>query len=476
MLSFNGEDKIIGHFEQTSGNFNMVTNVNGITINVAEAQVPLPLEGVPEHYDLFVEGDGGGTFTLSGNENVTLNPPQNPFVMWSHADGILTRVLVDNPQVVLEEETGGNENLPLVTPDLVTELTNIAASEGGEAASDALDRLANVDALALTTTPVGRAYENATQSISDRAGKFIAFPIAFTENSAKISGVTAGDTALRHGAWVSPFYGHIIQKVRGRTPGYRAGYYGAVIGTDTLLNDNVTIGIAFSAIKTDVKHKDLNTGDKTKANTYVGSLYGVYQLSDEWFLQGVASFSRTKIKNREIRREFARTAPASANYNTDAWGSEVLVGYNHKIGTGVLLTPTFGFEYNRMNNIKYKETGTVNQNLLVTRKAVDRIEAILGAKISGTYVYDDWLFVPEIHGNVRYDVNGKSLDVDIRQDGSTGPSLIPRTSRVSRTIVNLGVGVNAKSNDMMEYGVSYDVRLANKYVGQQGTLKIKINF
>ena len=140
------------------------------------------------------------------------------------------------------------------------------------------------------------------------------------------------------------------------------------------------------------------------------------------------------------------------------------------------MTPTFGFEYNRMNNIKYKETGTVNQNLLVTRKAVDRIEAILGAKISGTYVYDDWLFVPEIHGNVRYDVNGKSLDVDIRQDGSTGPSLIPRTSRVSRTIVNLGVGVNAKSNDMMEYGASYDVRLANKYVGQQGTLKIKINF
>ena len=128
LLSLSGEDKIIGHFEQASGNFDMVTNVNGITINVAEAQVPLPLEGVPEHYDLFVEGDGGGTFTLSGNENVTLNPPQNPFVMWSHADGILTRVLVDNPEEVLEEETGGNEKLPLVTPDLVTELTNIAAS------------------------------------------------------------------------------------------------------------------------------------------------------------------------------------------------------------------------------------------------------------------------------------------------------------------------------------------------------------
>jgi len=474
LLSLSGEDKIIGHFEQASGNFDMVTNVNGITINLAEAQVPLPLEGEPENYDLFVEG--GGTFTLNDNGNVTLNPPQNPFVMWSHADGILTRVLVDNPEEVLEEETGGNENLPLVTPDLVTELTNIAASDGGKAASDALDRLANADALALATTPVGRAYENATQSISDRAGGFVALPIVIDEASAGISGVTAGDTAVRHGSWVSPFYGHTIQRVRGTTPGYRAGYYGAVIGADTLLNDNITVGIAFSAIKTDVKHKHLNTGDKTKANTYVGSLYGVYQISDKWFVQGVASISRSKIRNREIRREFARTAIASANYTADAWGSEILVGYNHKIGRGVLLTPTFGFEYNRMNSIKYKETGTVNQNLLVKRQVVDRIEAILGAKISGAYAYNDWLFVPEVHGNVRYDVKGKSLKVDIRQEGSTGPSLIPRTSKVSRTIVNLGVGVNAKSNDMMEYGISYDVRLANKYVGQQGTLKIKMNF
>jgi len=476
LLSLSGEDKIIGHFEQPSGKFDMVTNVNGITINLTEAQVPLPLEGEPENYDLFVEEVEGGTFTLSDNGNVTLNPPQNRFVVWSHADGILTRTLVDNPEEVLEEETDNNENLPLITPELITELTNIAASDGGEAASNALDRLANADALALATTPVGRAYENATQSISDRAGGFVALPIVIDEASAGISGVTAGDTALRHGSWVSPFYGHTIQRVRGTTPGYRAGYYGAVIGADTLLNDNITVGIAFSAIKTDVKHKHLNTGDKTKANTYVGSLYGVYQISDKWFVQGVASISRSKIRNREIRREFARTAIASANYTADAWGSEILVGYNHKIGRGVLLTPTFGFEYNRMNSIKYKETGTVNQNLLVKRQVVDRIEAILGAKISGAYAYNDWLFVPEVHGNVRYDVKGKSLKVDIRQEGSTGPSLIPRTSKVSRTIVNLGVGVNTKSNDMMEYGISYDVRLANKYVGQQGTLKIKMNF
>ena len=202
--------------------------------------------------------------------------------MWSHADGILTRTLVDNPEEVLEEETDNNENLPLITPELITELTNIAASDGGKAASDALDRLANADALALATTPVGRAYENATQSISHRAGGFVALPIVVAEDSAGISGVTAGDTAVRHGSWVSPFYGHTIQRVRGTTPGYRAGYYGAVIGADTLLNDNITVGIAFSAIKTDVKHKHLNTGDKTKANTYVGSLYGVYQISDKW--------------------------------------------------------------------------------------------------------------------------------------------------------------------------------------------------
>jgi outer membrane autotransporter protein len=226
----------------------------------------------------------------------------------------------------------------------------------------------------------------------------------------------------------------------------------------------------------DVKHKDLNLGDRSKADTYVGSLYGTYQISDQWFMQGVASFARSKIKNSELRREFGGMRTAHANYISDGWGSEVLLGYNYKIGSNMLLTPTAGFEYNRMNQIKYQETGTVNQNLLVTRKGVNRVEAILGARLSTSYQYKDWLIIPEAQGNIRHDLNGKKLNVDIKQAGVEGPSLIPRTSRVSRTIGNLGVAISARNSERMEYGIEYDARLAEKYIGHQGTLKVRMNF
>ncbi len=465
----------IGHIEQQSGNFNMVNNTNGVIINLTEnAGITLPIINVPENYDLFVEVDETGSFTLADNGNVTLNSPVNPFVIWSHADGILTRTLVDNPEEVLAEIVDNNPNLPLVSPALVTELTNIAASEGGSAAIETLDRLANTDALALATTPVGRIYENATQSISDRANSFSASPLQLVQSDA--SGLSAGEAELAHGVWVSPFYGEVTQKVRRLTPGYKAQYYGGVIGADTLLNDDTTIGVAFSAIRMDVKHKDLNIGDRSKADTYVGSLYGTYQLSDKWFVQGVAAFARSKIKNSELGRQFGGMATARANYTSDGWGSELLLGYNYKIGSNMLFTPTAGFEYNRMNQIKYQETGTVNQNLLVTRKAVNRVEAIIGARLSTSYEYKDWLIIPEMQGNIRHDLNGKKLNVDIRQVGVDGPTLIPRTSRVSRTIGNLGVAISARNNDRMEYGIEYDARLAEKYIGHQGTLKVRMNF
>ena len=47
---------------------------------------------------------------------------------------------------------------------------------------------------------------------------------------------------------------------------------------------------------------------------------------------------------------------------------------------------------------------------------------------------------------------------------------VPNTVKI---IGNLGVSVTAKSG-MLEYGAGYDLQLANKYIGNQGTLKIRV--
>ena len=248
--------------------------------------------------------------------------------------------------------------------------------------------------------------------------------------------------------------------------------YGAVVGFDALINDKTALGIGFSVIRTNIKHKDLNQGDKTRADNYVLSLYGTYEITKEWFVQCVTSIGRSKIKNREIRTEFGQTNIASANYNATSWGSEILTGYNQTIRDNFIVTPLFGFEFNRLNGINYKETGTNTQNLAVRRKAVNKLEAIAGVRFSTSYLTSDGMTItPELHGDVRYEMLNKSLKIDIQQDGVPGSALVPRTGKQGRAVVNLGLDVKASHDDKFKYSIGYDLRLAKKYVGHQGTLR-----
>jgi outer membrane autotransporter protein len=203
-------------------------------------------------------------------------------------------------------------------------------------------------------------------------------------------------------------------------------------------------------------------------------------LSKEWFVQGVGTYGHSEINNKEVRTEFGATRIATANYKSRSWGAEILTGYNQKIHDNIMITPLFGFEFNRLNGIKYKETGTRSQNLSIFRKATSQLEAILGARISGIHEAEmlskGVTFVPEIHGNIRYGLLNKKLNIDIRQDGVNGPSLVPRSAKQVRTVFNLGTSISVKRSDSFEYAVGYDVRLAEEYIAHQGTLKLRLNF
>ena len=253
-----------------------------------------------------------------------------------------------------------------------------------------------------------------------------------------------------------------------------------LFGFDSLINDETALGLALSYIKTDIKHKDKNAGDKTKADSFIVSAYGTYEITKEWFVQSVATFGHSKIKNREIRTEFGATNIAAADYNATSWGAEILTGYNQKIRDNVMFTPLFGLEFNRANGINYKETGTNTQNLAINRGSTNQLEAILGARISAVHAMDIYqkyvTFLPEIHGNARYGLLNNKLDIDIRQDGVSGPSLVPRTAKQARMVYNVGGSITAKYNDQWEYAIGYDARLADKYVAHQGTLNLRLNF
>ena len=65
-------------------------------------------------------------------------------------------------------------------------------------------------------------------------------------------------------------------------------------------------------------------------------------------------------------------------------------------------------------------------------------------------------------------------DVDVKIDGVQS-SLSDRAAKPIKTFYNVGLGATAKYG-MMEYGAAYDATIATKYIGHQGTLKLRVNF
>jgi hypothetical protein len=160
-----------GHIAMTkAGDQLNLSNSAGLILNISYANnTALPDKGQTRIVDMFVEN--GGTLTL--NDQYTINNA-NEFVVWSFntSNGELSRKLVANPTEVLENVVNNpaqNQNINNLTDQTLTELFNIAANQGGAAASGAIERLTNSDAVAIASAPVNLAIQDATQVVSNRA-------------------------------------------------------------------------------------------------------------------------------------------------------------------------------------------------------------------------------------------------------------------------------------------------------------------
>lgn len=296
-----------------------------------------------------------------------------------------------------------------------------------------------------------------------------------TTSSAEVTGIAAGDDPDRYGAWMAPFYSKNTQKKRSASSGYKLDTYGGTFGFDTKASDELLIGLAFTAANSDIKHKDFKSGDKTKVGSMLFSAYSSYQFGNNWFTQGVLSVGNSNIKNRENRR-ISTTAYgiAEAEYSSMTFTGELLAGYNYLMKDSVVITPTFGIGYSRVNDTSYKETGNVGAQLLnVTKKASQKFDLVAGLRVTGMpFVVGEMSLSPDLHASVRHDVIGKGAKVD-----ATIPGLrtLSEKAKLQKTYYNVGAGLRATYGSM-DYGAGVDTTLAKKYVGVTGTVNVRVNF
>jgi outer membrane autotransporter protein len=291
-------------------------------------------------------------------------------------------------------------------------------------------------------------------------------------NNSTVTGVAAGDDAARFGAWASPFYARVNQSERNGFSGYKNEAYGLTAGLDTKVNEDLVVGVSVSASHSNIKHKDTKSGDRTKVDTLLFSLYHTQSLTNNWFMSGNITFASNDVNNSAKRNTSTSYETATAKYTVTAFELKEMFGYNYAMSTATI-TPMIGAKYTRVNNASYTESGTTIQNLSIATKAFDKVEAIAGGRITGAaYDLGGSSLTPEAHAFVQYDLLNRTQKQSV---ALSGVDLDSATDKTARLKYNLGLSVNSQYG-AMEYGAGYDLQLANKRVGHQGSLKVRVNF
>lgn len=470
-----------GHLIAETSGLDM-SGLSKVTINLTDnSTVPGP-EG--RQYTLFAELTAeeseepeDGTVVLPDSNVVELNTEPKPLVSWTYEAGILKQALVDNPDEVVINNVPSVTNIPQILNSSARNDLLTTVNDGGSTTQ--LVAALNPDALALGTEPANQAAENATQVIGlttrNLDARVSGFQVVSTDDGLK-SGISAGDNS-KYGLWAVPFAGSIVQKNRGVNPGYVSHYHGSTFGFDAAISDDMTLGSAITLIRNIVNHKNANLGDKTVIQTAVLSLYGLKSLTNNLFVQVVSSLGTSKIDNKENRFTTPNTSVAKADYNSMSYTVEVVGGYSYFINSNTALIPILGFAYTGLNKVDYQETGAGTQNLSVTRGYLNKMELIAGLRLSHSVEMNDFMFSPSIYGYARYDVVNKGLNVKAALAGLNGGStnLEPKTAKQVRDAYNIGCSFDIEKS-AFEYGVSYDLRLARKYVSHQGAIRLKLNF
>ncbi|WP_342259751.1 autotransporter domain-containing protein [Candidatus Tisiphia endosymbiont of Metellina segmentata] len=466
---------------------------------IIKVKAQTDINKIPEggaKYVVISSVNGNGLVAID-NSKIKLDPTgeQNRFIQWSMDSSDLKLYITDISKEVIAKEIA-DTSLSQEEREFYRQLNNVPRNSSAgkfrnniglmdrEHALQAMDRILpgneNPIGESLARNPTseiirGLMAQAGTQITATRMGNSVPM-----QNAASAVG-SGDDDTLRYGVWGSPFYGTACQETYKGVSGYKAKSAGGIVGFDGLVNDNLLLGAAYSRINTQMSHQDKKFGDKTNGKTNIFSLYSLYNLTNNWFTEAIASYGITRVRNSEgrliatnVKRNVTALETAAAKYKSISYSGQLLTGYNYIASEKLMITPTIGFRYSQFKDAGYTETGTKFQNLVVKKRSYNKFEGILGLRTAATLKANKVLLIPELHGYVNHDFKGKAPIIDARLDGINEP-LPTKSVKPVKTFFTVGTGFTAKYN-MMECGIIYNVNIASKYIGHQGSLKVKVNF
>lgn len=270
------------------------------------------------------------------------------------------------------------------------------------------------------------------------------------ERTQGLRGVSAGDAVVERGLWMKALNSNATQHKRNGIEGFDANSNGIAIGADGKLNDQLTLGLAYSYLNSDI---DSNGGNKTEIDGHAITLYSGYE-QGAWFLDSSLTIG---LNHNDSQRYIAGTT-AKADYDSQMFGLNVLGGYGFVLDNGVLVEPRAAARYGRVDIDSYSEKGSLAA-LNIGSQRYEVAELGAGLRIAGSLPLGQGNLEPQAKVMVYHDFAADQVSSDASFVFG-GSSFVANGATPARTRYEAGVGVDYKLA-AVTLGLSYN------YTGKQ---------
>ncbi|WP_062270506.1 autotransporter outer membrane beta-barrel domain-containing protein [Endozoicomonas arenosclerae] len=415
-----------------------------------------------------VEGD----FVAPETGTVFLDASQSGFTKSEKAKKSMYSLEVKydrNPTQKLRSQFGLTENqanMYVATNEAAMSTSNMVSSEAMYNVMTQAEERKEITLFADQQLPdlnngVGRASVTLQNKVNESIGRRL--------NSGR-TGVNAGDMFESQGFWAEYIFSDGKLDNKDGVKGYEAKVNGVTLGIDSMLNDQMTVGFAFTFGDTKVETNDINRD--TTTDTYMGTLYTGWT-QDNYFLDAMFSYGKG---TNEYKRKVQLQSNTSYKGEADStiWGARFVAGYNYQMNQWIL-QPQIAFDYASVDfdDVTEKLTGDLAQKRKM--KEFEVMELGAGMKLLGDFEMGRGTLQPEfvLMGYHDFKDDKPETTVTILQ-GDVTRTFTGSDREQNRFLAGLGVSYKMENN--LSLGLHYDHNWMGDYKADSFNATVRYEF
>lgn len=285
---------------------------------------------------------------------------------------------------------------------------------------------------------------------------------AVSSRTSSLRGASSGSAFSETGFWVQGHDSDLRQGRRSGIAGYDADSRGLSLGLDGKLDEQWTLGVAYSNLDTRVSGR---TGNKSEIDSQVLTLYSGFEQGPV-FVDTSLSYG---FNDNTSKRNIAGTR-AKGDFDSQSLALNLEAGYGLHAG-GVTLEPRVATRYSRLDIDSYREKGS-SAALAVSSQRYEAIELGAGARLASQFSVGQGSLEPELKLMAYHDFAADRA-------GSTssfvlgGSSFVTHGASPARDSYEASLGVNYRLG-ALSLGAGYE------HVGRSGfdadTLRAKVRY